>query len=165
MSDALDNIFTTIGDSLYMRSGIACSSFVVLWIWFNAGIKLGDFRWIWSCYNDQIFELGIYQKQNEVTGDESCWWEATAGWSVLAVWWQRWYFDVEIPDLGSYLYRELSHLLMKMGQRNACRLLGLSPKVMFSVCSVMFDSFVTPQTVAHQAPLSMGFPRKECGSR
>ena len=44
MSDALDNIFTTIGDSLYMRSGIAGSSFVVLWIWFNAGIKLGDFR-------------------------------------------------------------------------------------------------------------------------
>ena len=25
----------------------------------------------------------------------------------------------------------------------------------------MFDSFVTPGTVAHQAPLSMGFPRQE----
>ena len=29
------------------------------------------------------------------------------------------------------------------------------------VCSVVSDSFVTPQTVAHQAPLSMGFPRRE----
>ena len=27
-------------------------------------------------------------------------------------------------------------------------------------CSVMFDSG-TPRTVAHQAPLSMGFPRQE----
>jgi len=27
--------------------------------------------------------------------------------------------------------------------------------------SVMFDSFLTPWTVAHQAPLSMGFPRQE----
>ena len=30
---------------------------------------------------------------------------------------------------------------------------------MLSVRSV--DSFVTPQTVAHQTPLSMGFPRQE----
>ena len=29
------------------------------------------------------------------------------------------------------------------------------------VCSVVSDSFVTPRTVAHQAPLSMGFPRRE----
>jgi len=28
-------------------------------------------------------------------------------------------------------------------------------------CSVVSDSFVTPWTVAHQAPLSMGFPRQE----
>ena len=28
-------------------------------------------------------------------------------------------------------------------------------------CSVMSDSFVTPWTVSHQAPLSMGFPRQE----
>ena len=27
--------------------------------------------------------------------------------------------------------------------------------------SVISDSFVTPGTVAHQAPLSMGFPRQE----
>ena len=27
--------------------------------------------------------------------------------------------------------------------------------------SVLFDSFATPRTVAHQAPLSMGFPRQE----
>lgn len=32
MSDVLDNIFTTTRDSLYMRSSIACSNFVVLWI-------------------------------------------------------------------------------------------------------------------------------------
>ena len=29
------------------------------------------------------------------------------------------------------------------------------------VCSVVSDSFVTPRTVAHQAPLSMGFPTQE----
>ena len=29
----------------------------------------------------------------------------------------------------------------------------------------MFNSFVTPWTVAHQAPLSMGFPRQESQSR
>ena len=29
----------------------------------------------------------------------------------------------------------------------------------------MFDSFVTPWIVAHQAPLSMGFPRQEPWSR
>ena len=28
-------------------------------------------------------------------------------------------------------------------------------------CSVTSNSFLTPWTVAHQAPLSMGFPRKE----
>ena len=28
-------------------------------------------------------------------------------------------------------------------------------------CSVMFNSFATPWTVAHQAPLSIGFPRQE----
>ena len=28
-------------------------------------------------------------------------------------------------------------------------------------CSVMFDSLGTPQTVSHQVPLSMGFPRQE----
>ena len=30
-----------------------------------------------------------------------------------------------------------------------------------SACSVASDSFVTPWTVAHQAPLSVGFPRQE----
>ena len=29
------------------------------------------------------------------------------------------------------------------------------------VCSVVSNFFVTPGTVAHQAPLSMGFPRQE----
>ena len=28
-------------------------------------------------------------------------------------------------------------------------------------CKVLSDSFSTPWTVAHQAPLSMGFPRQE----
>ena len=28
----------------------------------------------------------------------------------------------------------------------------------------MSDSFAAPWTVAHQAPLSMGFPRQECWS-
>ena len=32
-------------------------------------------------------------------------------------------------------------------------------------CSVLSDSFVTPWTVARQAPLSMGFPREEYWSR
>ena len=31
-------------------------------------------------------------------------------------------------------------------------------------CLVVSDSFVNPWTVAHQAPLSMGFPRQECWS-
>ena len=31
-------------------------------------------------------------------------------------------------------------------------------------CQVVSDSFVTPWTVACQAPLSMGFPRQECQS-
>ena len=31
-------------------------------------------------------------------------------------------------------------------------------------CLVVSDSFVTPWTIAHQAPLSMGFPRQECWS-
>ena len=30
-----------------------------------------------------------------------------------------------------------------------------------SVCPVMSNSFATPWTVAHQAPLSMGFSRQE----
>ena len=29
------------------------------------------------------------------------------------------------------------------------------------MCLAVSDSFVTPWTVAHQAPLSMGFPRQE----
>ena len=32
---------------------------------------------------------------------------------------------------------------------------------MCSVASVMSNSFATPWTAAHQAPLSMGFPRQE----
>ena len=32
------------------------------------------------------------------------------------------------------------------------------------VCSVVSDSFATPWSVARQAPLSVGFPRKECWS-
>ena len=28
-------------------------------------------------------------------------------------------------------------------------------------CSVAFDSFVTPFTIAHQSPLPLGFPRQE----
>ena len=32
------------------------------------------------------------------------------------------------------------------------------------MCSVTSDSFLTPWTIAHQAPLSMGFSREECWS-
>ena len=32
------------------------------------------------------------------------------------------------------------------------------------ICSVVSDSFVTPQTVALQTPLFMGFPRQEYGN-
>ena len=35
----------------------------------------------------------------------------------------------------------------------------------FCCCSVVSDSFVTPWTIACQAPLSMGFPRQEYQSR
>ena len=31
--------------------------------------------------------------------------------------------------------------------------------------ALQFDSFVTPWTLVHQAPLSMGFPRQEYWSR
>ena len=41
-----------------------------------------------------------------------------------------------------------------------CRLSLLSRLLLFSR-SVVSDSFVTPWTVAHQAPLSSGFPRQE----
>ena len=33
-------------------------------------------------------------------------------------------------------------------------------ELLFS-CSVVFDSFVTTFTIAHQSPLSLGFPRQE----
>ena len=32
------------------------------------------------------------------------------------------------------------------------------------MCSVVSSSFVTPWTVAHQAPLAMGFSKQECWS-
>ena len=32
-------------------------------------------------------------------------------------------------------------------------------------CQVVSDSFATPCTVAHQGPLSMGFPRQEYWNR
>ena len=35
------------------------------------------------------------------------------------------------------------------------------PEYLFPVCSVMFDSLVTPWTVSRQAPLSVGFPGQE----
>ena len=37
---------------------------------------------------------------------------------------------------------------------------GLYSKCVFS-CSLVSDSFMTPWTVAHQTPLSMGFPKQE----
>ena len=47
------------------------------------------------------------------------------------------------------------------GQTNYGTLKGILS--LFS-CQVMPDSSVTPWTVAHQATLSMGFPRQEYGS-
>ena len=50
------------------------------------------------------------------------------------------------------------------------RLKKVSPKhiwyrfFLFVTCSVMSDSLWPPQTVARQAPLSMGFSRQECWS-
>ena len=40
----------------------------------------------------------------------------------------------------------------------------LSYSMLFFSCKVVSDSFTTPWTVAHQAPLSMGFPRQEFSS-
>ena len=40
----------------------------------------------------------------------------------------------------------------------------LSYSILFFSCKVVSDSFITPWTVAHQAPLSMGFPRQEFSS-
>ena len=41
------------------------------------------------------------------------------------------------------------------------RLGGRQVKSVTCACSVMSESFVTPGTVPHQAPLSMGLPRQE----
>ena len=53
----------------------------------------------------------------------------------------------------------------KAQQRNICSKWPIAYSFVMCVCvcvwSVMSDSFVTPWTVAHQAPLSMGFPRHE----
>ena len=38
---------------------------------------------------------------------------------------------------------------------------GCSSLLLLLSCSVLSDSFVTPWTVAHQAPLSMGFSRQD----
>ena len=52
---------------------------------------------------------------------------------------------------------------MKECQMTWCSALpnAIAIKVMVHAFSVMSDSFGTPWTVAHQAPLSMGFPRQE----
>ena len=34
--------------------------------------------------------------------------------------------------------------------------------LLFFSCSIVFDCFVTSQTVAHQVALSIGFPRQKC---
>ena len=38
---------------------------------------------------------------------------------------------------------------------------GTQLLLLLFICSVVSDSFATPWTVAHQTPLSMGFPRQE----
>ena len=50
--------------------------------------------------------------------------------------------------------KDLSHLLVTF-------ILLLCPFVCCCYCLVVSNSFVTPWTIAHQAPLSMGFPRQE----
>ena len=54
--------------------------------------------------------------------------------------------------------KDLSHLLVTF-------ILLLCPFVCCCYCLVVSNSFVTPWTIAHQAPLSMGFPRQEYWSR
>ena len=54
-------------------------------------------------------------------------------------------------------------LLLRVGSSVSWRLVcGVGPHLLSSFsCSVVSNSFVTPQTVAHQAPLSVGFSRQE----
>ena len=47
---------------------------------------------------------------------------------------------------------------------NKRHILVLLPRLLVFSCSVVSDSFATPWTVAHQAPLSMGFSRQESWS-
>ena len=53
---------------------------------------------------------------------------------------------------------------VKFANRSSLHVLTEKPVLLFS-CSVVSDSFVTPWTTAHQAPLSMEFSRQECWSR
>ena len=62
-------------------------------------------------------------------------------------------YTTDLDYLDPYLVKLQPPPLHEEGAQNYCR--GL-----FS-CSVLSDTFVTPQTVARQAPLSMGFPGQE----
>ena len=70
---------------------------------------------------------------------------------------------VTLSDLSNMVTR--SNLILKSISLPPPLLYGFNffflDSVLFFSHSVMPDSFATPWAVAHQAPLSMGFPRQE----
>ena len=72
------------------------------------------------------------------------------------------YRDFKIPVSDSINIYHVNHLayLMVLSSILSTNTV-LSTLLLLLSCSVMSNSFVTPWTVAHQAPLSMGFPRQE----
>ena len=87
--------------------------------------------------------------------------KSEAGWMVMTLpvppprRWGAW----ENPFSTVNTFLSILLLLTTPSGPSACWLL-----LLFS-CPVMCDSFVTPWTTAHQAPLSMEFPRQEYWSR
>ena len=71
---------------------------------------------------------------------------------------------LKIPDSNRQVWKDIlltfCWLLGFSRETEAIRYIYIHILLLFS-CSVVSDSFVTPWTVARQAPLSMGFPRQE----
>ena len=76
----------------------------------------------------------------------------------------NWYNIVQVLSLLPYISTWLFYPLLERGYWNLLVLLVLFPSVCYVYvcvsCSVVSNS-ATPWTIAHQAPWSMGFSRKE----
>ena len=79
-------------------------------------------------------------------------WEGVSGWGIHV---NPWLIHVNVWQNPLQYCKVISLQLIKKIKQNV---------VYSSVCSVLSDFFVTPWTIARQAPLSMGFPRQESWS-